>query len=314
MNEDITIVTACDEGYALGVWLLISSIRMNGMEEKILVGAYNWSDDWKSAIGKFSNVSISDLPIEDKRSVTCSKPEIMLRAQTDWVIWIDCDGILTGNCYDVIRSEKEMVLVRPRSKSEIEELYRKVRLPEEDKGSVPESILRIWRRDVGDLNQPRYDFIIAAAILGVYLPNSGPFLKRWIDQMRRVLPNDVSVVDDSSIAYFQTDESVFNSMFLFDSKAPEHDSSFALNHTDRPHFIHFAFNPKPWIMWNRFSFRHFDKVMDIVEWAEKNGYAENVKLPYTFKRKNKTLCRLLLPFSGLVAKIRKHLRKYLHKI
>ena len=121
MNDDITIVTACDEAYALGVWLLISSIRMNGMDEKILVGAYNWSPEWKSIITRFPNVTVSDLPIEDKRSVTCSKPEIMLRAQTDWVIWIDCDGFLTGNCSDAIRSGKDMVLVRPRAKSEVEE-------------------------------------------------------------------------------------------------------------------------------------------------------------------------------------------------
>ncbi len=36
MNDDLTIVTACDEGYAFGVWLLISSIRKHGMKEKVL--------------------------------------------------------------------------------------------------------------------------------------------------------------------------------------------------------------------------------------------------------------------------------------
>lgn len=311
MNDDITIVSACDEAYAFGVWLLIASIRKCGMNEKILIGAYNWSQQWKDDIRKFPNVEIADLPITDKRCVTCSKPDIMLKADTDYVIWIDCDGFLTGNCSDAIKCAKDSMLVRPRAASEVEELYRKIRRPFEAEGDVPEWILDIWKKDVADLQVPRYDSIIAAAIIGVYLPNARDFLQRWRQQMYKVLPDDVSIVDDNSIAYFQTDESVFNSMLLFDSKAPKLMEPYLLDHLDRPHFKHFAFNPKPWIMWNKFSLPHFDAVMDIVEWAQAQGYAPKAPLPYTYIRKNKPICTLMAKFSGFVSKYRKYKRKFL---
>ncbi|MCR4572311.1 MAG: hypothetical protein K5787_00940 [Lentisphaeria bacterium] len=305
-----TIVSACDNGYAIGVWLLIASIRKSGMRHPILIGAYNWTDEWKSDILKFPDVTIADLPVTDKRSVTCSKPEIMLQAQTDVVTWIDCDGIVSGDMTDALQCPDGMINIRPKTVSEIQELYRKSRLPSENPDMISSKVLNIWQNDVGGLESPRYNHGFGACLIGLSLPRNRGFLEKWREQMLKVLPEDVSLVHDGSVAYFQTDESVLNSLMLFQPDAPELKPHYTADLLDRPHYIHFGYNPKPWIMWNSYSLKHFDKVADIAEWAVKQGYAPHCPLPYTFKRSNKRLCSLLAPFSKPIAKFRKYKRKW----
>lgn len=309
MSYDNTIVSACDEGYVWGVWLLLASIRRSGMVEPVLIGAYNWSSAWKEDILKFPGVELAELPITDRRSVTCSKPEIMLHAKTGRVTWLDCDGYLTGDCSAALDGPAETVNIRLRTPPEVTELYRKSRCPGEAPGEIPASILGVWQRDVAGLAEPRYRRSASAGVIGLSLPRYRGFLERWRGQMQRVLPADVAVVADGNAAYFQTDDSVLNSLLLFDREAPEVMPGYTADHLDKPHFVHFGFNPKPWVMWNRHSFRHFDAVMDIVEWAVAQGYGPRVALPYTFRRENKRLCQVLSWLSKPVSKWRKYKRK-----
>ena len=305
-----TIVSACDNGYAIGVWLLIASIRKSGMRHPILIGAYNWTDEWKNDILKFPGVTITDLPITDKRSVTCSKPEIMLQAQTDVVTWIDCDGIVSGDMTTELQCPDGMINIRPKTVSEIRELYIKQRLSDENPDLIPSKVLKIWQKDVAGLETPRYNHGFGACLIGLSLPQNRAFLEKWREQMFKVLPEDVSLVHDGSIAYFQTDESVINSLMLFYPNAPQLIPHYTADLPDRPHYIHFGYNPKPWIMWNKRSLRSYDITLDVIEWAVANGYTPHCGLPYTFKRSNKWLCSLLAPFSKPVAKFRKYKRKW----
>lgn len=305
-----TIVSACDNGYALGVWLLIASIRKCGMRHPILIGAYNWSDEWKSDILKFPDVAIADLPITDKRSVTCSKPEIMLQAPTDFVTWIDCDGIVSGDMTEALECPEDMINIRPKTPSETKDVFQSIRLSNENPETIPQKILQIWQKDVGGLDAPRYPRGFSACFIGISRTRNHAFLKKWRDQMYKVLPEDVSLVQDGSVAYFQTDESVLNSLMLFLPDAPQRIPQYIADIQDKPHFIHFGYNPKPWIMWNKYSLRHFDAVADIVEWAVSQGYTPHCGLPYTFKRSNKRLCTFLAPLSGPIAKFRKYKRKW----
>ncbi|MCR5379587.1 MAG: hypothetical protein K6G44_01280 [Lentisphaeria bacterium] len=305
-----TIVSACDRGYALGVWLLIASIRKAEMTNPILIGAYNWPDEWKTDILKFPNVFIEDLPITDKRSVTCSKPEIMLRAKTDYVTWIDCDGIVTGNMAEALDFPDDTINVRSKTPSETKDIYFKSREANEDPGTIPDKITQVWKKDVAGLDMPRYPRGFSSGFIGLSLPRYRSFLQKWRSQMLKVLPQDVSVVQDGNAAYFQTDDSVFNSLMLFAPDAPPHTPNYIADHLDKPHYIHFGYNPKPWIMWNKWSLRSFDITLDIVEWAIENGYAPHIPLPYTFKRSNKWICSLLAPFSRPIATFRKYKRKW----
>lgn len=309
MGLNNTLVSACDEGYIWGVWLLLASIRKSGMDEPVLFGAYNWSQRWKEDILKFPGVALAELPITDRRSVTCSKPEIMLHATTERVTWLDCDGYLTGNCSACLDGPAETVNIRLRTPPEVAELYRKSRRPGEDLGVIPASILAVWRHDVGGLSEPRYQRSASAGVIGLSLVRHRDFLERWRMQMRQVLPADVAVVADGNAAYFQTDDSVMNSLLLFDPSAPALMSGYTADHLDKPHFVHFGYNPKPWVMWNRHSLKHFDAVMDIIEWALAQGYAPQAALPYMFQRRNKAMCTLLSWLSKPVSKWRKYKRK-----
>jgi len=119
-----TIVAASDMAYAWGVWLLIASIRKAGMDEPILIGTYGWNENWIKNICKFDNVKTIALPVEDKRCVTCTKPDIILKAETDFITWIDCDGILTGNMSELLFDpDTNVIYVRARVPAESRELY-----------------------------------------------------------------------------------------------------------------------------------------------------------------------------------------------
>lgn len=304
-----TIVSACDQGYAWGVWLLICSARMHGMTDPVLIGAYNWSPEWISDLGRLPDCRVVELPIADRRSVSCSKPEIMRHAETEFVTWVDCDGIFSGDCSSQFGNDAESIYIRQRTESEVMDLYRREREPGDDPRKIPARMLKIWQTDVAGLNAPRYDRGISAALIGVHR-SYFPFLEHWSKQMRQVLPERVSVVNDSSIAYFQTDESVLNSLLLFAEDAPPITTNYRSDRPDAPHFIHFGYNPKPWIMWNRNSIRHFDAVQTIIRWAAQNGYAPQAPLPFPLIAGHKSLCKLLTLFDKPVSFWRKWKKKH----
>ena len=308
MTEQNTVVSACDQAYAWGVWLLIASMRKSGMSQPILIGAYNWQEQWRRDIEKFPNVKVVELPIEDRRSVTCSKPKIMCEAQTDYITWVDCDGFFTADCTEQLTGAEDEIYLRPRTSGEVRDLYRRERRPADQPNAIPGGILDVWQLDVGERAKPRYEHGISAALISVHRKNL-PFIKRWSEQMQKVLPADVSVVDAKSIAYFQTDESVLNSLLLFADDAPPITRSYLADKTDGAHYIHFAFNPKPWIMWNRYSLRHYDATLDVVEWAIAAGYAPNAALPFPFQRKNRRAAFFLARFDRLVSRWRKLKKK-----
>ncbi len=303
-----TIVTASDVNYVWGVWLLIASIRKAGMDEPILVGTYNWPQQWKDDILKFDGVELSELPATDKRCVTCSKPEIGLRAGTEYITWLDCDGILTGNCSDVLVSQPGEICIRPRTGPEIEASFRSQRKPGEEPGDIPSAVLDIWRRDVGERKEPRRKRGCSTGVFTVHR-SAAPFLQKWIDQMKKVLPSDVKIVADGSIAYFQTDDAVLNSLLLFADDAPEISAEYHVDDTSRALFIHFGFNPKPWVMWNPQSFRFYDRTMEIIDWALANGYAPKAELPYSYRKGYRWFYHLAAPFARVYYKWMKIKRK-----
>lgn len=307
-----TIVTASDLNYAWGVWLLAASIRKAGMDEPILVGTFNWSDAWLEDIRKIPGLATVPLPIEDRRSVTCSKPEIMLRAETDFATWVDCDGIFSGNCSDrLVGGEREMN-IRLRTPSEVAALYRKERFPGDDPEEVPSNILDVWRRDVGEREEPRRRCGCSAALIGVHR-SARPFLEHWRNQMRKVLPADVGVVDAGNFAYFQTDEAVLNSLMIFAFDVPEVVREYRADRLPEPHFIHFGYNPKPWSMWTSGALRDYETTLELIDWAAAQGYAPRAALPYTFRRRHEALCRRLAPLAPQVHRARRLKQRLLGK-
>ena len=72
MDVNTTVVTAGDANFAWGTFLLVASMRMNGMKQPVLVGAMGWSDEMKRRVEALGGVTIKDLPLSRQSSSTAN--------------------------------------------------------------------------------------------------------------------------------------------------------------------------------------------------------------------------------------------------
>ena len=297
-----TVVTACDGAYAWGTLLLAASMRRNGMRHPVVVGAVEWPETMKRRLLRLDGVTIVDFP-RDRRCVTCQKPMIMLReeVQTDWVCWADSDGMFIGDCSEWLESgDPDEIIVRQ---------YEPV-----PPDFTPEN-LETWRRDVerhcgAALPESRYATRANAPFVLVHR-KWRPFLERWQRQIEAVLPSDVGIIMQHGSAYFQTDESVLGSLLCFDPQAPRVTDDYrADGRTDRSrYYAHFAYNPKPWIMWNARAALWHDKVFGLADWLVEKGIVARRELPLSLRRGAWPLFRPLMPLAPWVWRAKKLWRK-----
>ena len=137
MKQEIntTVVTAGDAAYAWGAYLLVASMRRNGMMHPVVVGAMEWPEKMKERIRALGGVTIRELA-KDRRCVTCQKPILMGcdDVKTDWVCWADADAVFVGDCSKWLIGD-----------SEDEITIRKYNPVPPD---FTQANLDIWRRDV----------------------------------------------------------------------------------------------------------------------------------------------------------------------
>ncbi len=279
MNDDLktTVVTAGDRGFAWGVLLLVASMRRNGMKHPVVVGAMDWTPEMKKRVSALGNVTIRELPTT-RRCLACQKPMLMScdDVKTDWVCWADGDGAFVGDCSEWLTGDSpDEIVIRK---------YKQI-APD----FTPEN-LEIWRRDVerfqGEARESsRYGTRVNTAFIVAHR-KIFPFLRRWQDQVMKVLPPDVGIIMKHGSAYFQTDESVLASLLCFYPSAPAIAESYKANATaDRSrYFAHLAYNPKPWRMWNKYSMRWYDIIMDIVDWLLAEKIVAPSELPLSLRR------------------------------
>ena len=102
----------------------------------------------------------------------------------------------------------------------------------------------------------------------------------------KVLPPDVGIIMKHGSAYFQTDESVLASLLCFYPSAPAISENYKADGSVDPnrYFAHFAYNPKPWRMWNKYSMRWHDVVMEAVDWLLAEKIVSPSDLPLSLRR------------------------------
>ena len=279
-----TVVTAGDRAFAWGALLLVASMRMNNMRHQVVVGAMDWPDEMKKRICALGGVTIRELP-HSRQCLTCQKPMLMScdDVTTDWVCWADADGMFVGDCSEWLSGD---------SPDEI--TIRKY-------GSVPPDFtpenLAIWQEDVkrfqGDaLEQSRYDTRVHAPFIVIHRQQF-PFLRRWQEQIEKVLPSDVGIIMKHGSAYFQTDESVLGSMLCFYPDAPKITDNYKANGSvdKKRYYAHFAYNPKPWQMWNTHSARWHEDLMQVVDWLLAEKIVSPSELPLPLRRSWWPMCR-----------------------
>ena len=302
-----TVVTAGDRKFAWGALLLIASMRRNGMPHPAVVGAMDWPPEMKRRLEALGGVTILELPFS-RQCVACQKPMLMGcdEVKTDWVCWADADGAFVGDCSEWLTGDDpEEIVVR--------------------KCSPPPPLLTaetlaIWQRDVAQLCGKA----LPESRLGDTTVNNPfivlhrkwrPFLERWQIQTEKVIAPDVTTPWQKKSAYFQTDESVLGSLLCFDPEAPKVTEHYKANGSvDRSrYFAHFAYNPKPWQMWNPYSVKYHDVVMAVVDWLVEQKIVTPSELPIPLRRRWWPLCRASIGAAPWVWRAIRLKRRLLHR-
>ena len=211
---------------------------------------------------------------------------------TDWVCWADSDGAFVGDCSEWLEGDSPDEIV-----------IRKYSPPPDD---FTGATLETWRRDVEKhcgvaLEESRYPTRMNAPFIVLHR-KWRPFLERWQRQIGCVLPADVAIIMKHGSPYFQTDESVLGSLLCFDPGAPKVTESYKANGSvDKTrYFAHFAYNPKPWQMWNSYSLKWRDVVMPVADWLVEKGVVRPADLPLPLRRGWWPLCRATAPLAPWV--------------
>lgn len=304
-----TIATAGDRNYLWGIFLMIASLRQNGMDEPVIVGTKGFDPESESILRQLGDVRL--FPLDDfRRSLTCCKALVMLQPETDYVTWVDSDGFFVGNCSArLIPETPDQIHIRMRSAVEQPQAFKGYTYGE-DGHQIPQAVLDVWKKNIGGLDTPRIPRSCSACFLSVH-KSARPFLEKWHEQMMTVLPaTNIGVVDPSLKYYHQLDESVLNSCLAFFPQAPRVAETFRLDKDPNEIFIHFIGQPKPWQGWPPMALRHFDHYVSVVEFAQKQGWRMPGEIPFSLNRKNKQLCSLLAHPVSIRYKIMKRIRKW----
>ena len=287
---ETTIVTAGDRAFAWGALILVASMRMNGMRHPVVVGTTDWTDAMKRRILSLGGVTLRELP-KTRQCVACQKPLLMGcdEVGTDWVCWADSDGAFVGDCSEWLTCE---------SPDEI--AIRKYSPPPDD--FTPATMVT-WRRDIerfrgAALPESRYATRVNSAFIVLHRKWRG-FLSDWGDQIGKVLPPDVKIIMKHGTPYFQTDESVLASLLCFAPDAPKVTENYKANGSvDKSrYFAHFAYNPKPWQMWNSHSLKWHETVTGIVKWLVGNDVVKPGDLPLPLRESWWPVCRAAAPLA-----------------
>ena len=304
-----TIVTAGDRNYLWGIFMMIASLRKNGMDEPVIVAAKHFDSEAASVLTALGDVRL--FPLDDfPRSLTCCKAMAMLQAETEYITWVDSDGFFSGNCSArLIPETPDQIHIRMRSPEEQPQAFKGYEYGEDGR-QIPQAVLKVWKEHVGGLDSPRIPRSCSACFLSVHR-SARPFLEKWHEQMMSVLPSgDNGVVDPTLKYYHQLDESVLNSCLAFFPQAPRVSATYRLNKNPDELFIHFIGQPKPWQAWSPSAIRHFDRYVSVAEFALSQKWKLPGKLPASLKRENKFICSLLCRPASLKYKIGKRIRKW----
>ena len=285
-----TVVTAGDRAFAWGALLLVASMRMNGMMHPVIVGAMDWTEEMKRRILSLGGVTLHELPYS-KRCVACQKPMLMNldEIETEWVCWADADAVFVGDCSEwLIGDNPEEIVVRKYD-------------------PVPPDFtvetLEVWKHDVERfIGQARPQSLYTTRMNAPFIVlhrKWRSFLERWQRQIEKVLPCDVGIIMKHGTPYFQTDESVLSSLLCFDPDAPVVVQDYKANGSvDKSRFYaHFAYNPKPWQMWNTYSLKWHDALFAVVDWIVEQGIVKQGEPPIPLRETWWPACLISAPLA-----------------
>ncbi|HPF08451.1 MAG TPA: hypothetical protein PL020_01805 [Candidatus Cloacimonadota bacterium] len=279
-----TVVTACDHSFLWGALLLGLSMRYQGMICPYHVLAYDLSLEDTCFLESIPGTKVFPTTRTDSRSICTQKPGAIATAETDIIVWMDADCIVSGNLERFFVCPDNTIQIRQRGKEENASVYRNYYSHGDSYGSIPRKVREQWQQDVGDLQSSRIERVYQTNCF-VLNRSHLDFIDIWQKQMEKVIPlHTTGVYNSHSIAYSMTDESVINSLFAYSSAAPM-TSEYLMDKDPDAACIHFGLNPKPWQHWTLQAFKVYGYVQSLLQWASEQNIALP-QLPASFLNQN----------------------------
>jgi len=267
VSFDKTVVTACDSNYLWGALLLGASLRYFKLPVAFHVLGYDLKPLHVKILEQLGDTKVIVVPKDDTRSVCTQKPRAIFTADTETIIWMDADCIVTGDVSKYLVTPDGKFQIRFRSEEENAMVYRNLYTASDRVGNIPTKVLAEWQNDVADKESSQINTVSETNCF-VLNKSHLPFIQLWQDQMMKVIPADTKgVYNKNSIGYSMTDESTINSLFAYSSEAPVV-AEYQLDKDPDAFLAHFGLPPKPWVKWSKNNLRYYDLVIDLVKWMQ----------------------------------------------
>jgi len=288
VNSCITLLS--DKKYFIAVYTLVLSLKFHKVKSYVSILSIDLSDLQIKMLEQFENVTVERTKTVSKRHPVFLKPEAILTAKKFEVThcsFFDSDCIVTGDISRYLCPTDDCLHASVKSSEEDKSIF-SMYFSEKSEQSIPNKILQIWSKDVGEKELPYRSSTVCSNNITM-LKKHLPFVERWQTQMDKVLPDqDRGAHDNSSTAYFQVDESVLNSLLFFATDAPTVKET-KLSSDSKRYLAHLGpNNPKPWIFWRKDKIRFYPMIVEYFEWAQKKNFLLP-NIPWTYKRKYKIL-------------------------
>jgi hypothetical protein len=265
----VTLVTAANQNYFLGLFLLAASVERWQLGDRLLMFHTGLDADSERWLRQFRRVELRQFKKPSPFGLHCRKAEAMLEAGGDYIAWLDSDCLVVGDLNGLIIPANGQLQARLRTPEETRSDLGRFYAPGETPGSIPKVILNRWQRDVGERDTPRIGAMVPSNVL-VFHARFKPFLEHWDRQIQKVLDPAKGTLDLADPAYYLTDESVLNSLLVFAHLAPEV-CEYRLALERNRHVAHFMGSPKPWVRWSPRNLYCLAFVLDLIEWMRQNG-------------------------------------------
>lgn len=291
MNSRVTIVTACDQKFVWGAYILAASAArfIPGVPLHLLHAGFSDAD--LALFRQFPQVKLIPLSDSNRRNVCNRKAEAMLSAETEFVAWLDADCMVIGDIADLLIPLNGEFQIQLREAGENAQVWRHHYAADENRSGIPRDVRARWQADVAQRDVARGDTTCVTNVIVIHRRHLD-FIREWQSQIGRVLPaGDTGVVDKDRPEYFMTDESVFTSLLLFSHRAPPN-SEMRTNRIPERHIAHFGANPKPWKGWRLGVWYCNRPLLDLLDWARGQQLA-TPPIPWSLRRSSRPFAYLL---------------------
>ncbi|AQQ08721.1 hypothetical protein L21SP3_00511 [Sedimentisphaera cyanobacteriorum] len=274
-----TVVTACDDGYLWGAFLLTASLRRFNVDCDINVRGFGLSSLSASLLEQFGRVNL----IQDGKDMAFNgKIAALKTANEGSVTWMDSDCMVNGDVTDYLNVPEDGIRIRFRSKEENVHRFKEDYQPGEAPGSLPSLYTDNWQEDIGELREPRTESAASNCAFTIDASRMD-FVEKWNSFMQEIRDSG-----KQSPAYSlglsgkrMSDELALNALLAFAEDAPEIHPHL-LSNDPKALVVHFYERKKPWVIWTDSQIRHYPLVIDTLEWVKQQGFELPPKLPWTF--------------------------------